>query len=257
MNVKRMMPRYGSLSRRIILIAGINICFVCACTSNTTHKTNETPVAESSIAVTPTKQEGIQTGAERLDTLLPLLKGKRVGLIVNQTSVVGSQQTHLLDTLLAKGIDVRTIFAPEHGFRGNADAGETVRDGKDIRSGLPIVSLYGKNKKPSATQLNDLDVVVFDIQDVGARFYTYISTMLYAMESCIENDKEIIILDRPNPNDYIDGPILKESKKSFVGAMPIPVLHGMTVGELARMIDGENWTGKGVDRSRLTVIPMS
>ena len=180
-----------------------------------------------------------------------------MGLIVNQTSVVGRQQIHLLDTLLAKGIDVRTIFAPEHGFRGNADAGETVRDGKDIRSGLPIVSLYGKNKKPSATQLNDLDVVVFDIQDVGARFYTYISTMLYAMESCIENDKEIIILDRPNPNDYIDGPILKESKKSFVGAMPIPVLHGMTVGELARMIDGENWTGKGVDRSRLTVIPMS
>ena len=147
----------------------------------------------------------------------------------------------LLDTLLSRGVKVKKVFAPGHGFRGDADAGETVKDGKDVKTGLPLISLYGKNKKPSKDQLADVDVVIFDIQDVGARFYTYISTMLYAMESSAENGKDFIVLDRPNPNDYVEGPILEENCKSFVGTMPIPVLHGLTVAELAQMIKGEKW----------------
>ena len=143
----------------------------------------------------------IVTGAEQMDQYLPLLKGKRIGMVVNHTSVVGRKQVHLLDTLLKRDVRVVKVFAPEHGFRGNADAGETVKDGKDSHTGIPIVSLYGDNKKPSATQLKDVDVIVFDIQDVGARFYTYISTMYYVMEACAENKKEMVVLDRPNPCD--------------------------------------------------------
>lgn len=199
--------------------------------------------------------QSLQTGAEQTETLLSLLKGKRVALVVNQTSVVGSQHTHLLDTLLSLKVNVRKIFAPEHGFRGNADAGETVKNGKDVKSRLPILSLYGKNKKPSAAQLSDVDVIVFDIQDVGARFYTYISTMHYLMEACAENNKHLIIADRPNPCDFIDGPIREASQKSFVGMHPIPVLHGCTVGELARMINGEGWLA-GNRTCPLTVIPV-
>ena len=147
------------------------------------------------------------------------------------------------------------IFAPEHGFRGTADAGETIRDGKDIRTGLPIISLYGKNKKPLPEQLQDLDVMVFDIQDVGARFYTYISTLYYVMQACAEQGKEVIVLDRPNPCDYVDGPVLRPNWKSFVGMLPVPVLHGCTVGELAQMINGEGWLGKNLS-CQLTVIPV-
>lgn len=197
----------------------------------------------------------IRTGAERMEKLLPLLEGKRIALVVNQTSVVGSKQTHLLDTLLALKMNVRKVFAPEHGFRGNADAGETVKNGKDIKSGLPILSLYGKNKKPSPAQLSDVDIIVFDIQDVGARFYTYISTMHYIMKACAENNKPLIVTDRPNPCDFVDGPIREASKKSFVGMHPIPVLHGCTVGELAQMINGEGWLA-GKRTCKLTVIPM-
>lgn len=197
----------------------------------------------------------VRTGAERMEKLLPLLEGKRIALVVNQTSVVGPNHTHLLDTLLAQKINVRKVFAPEHGFRGNADAGETVKNGKDIKSGLPILSLYGKNKKPSPTQLNDVDIIVFDIQDVGARFYTYISTMHYIMEACAENNKPLIVTDRPNPCDFVDGPIRKADKKSFVGMHPIPVLHGCTVGELAQMINGEGWLA-GKRTCKLTIIPM-
>lgn len=148
----------------------------------------------------------IVTGAEQMDQYMPLLKGKRIGMVVNHTSVVGAKRVHLLDTLLRRDVRVVKAFAPEHGFRGNADAGETVKDGKDSRTGIPIVSLYGDNKKPSATQLKDVDVILFDIQDVGARFYTYISTMYYVMDACAENKKEMIVLDRPNPCDYVDGP---------------------------------------------------
>lgn len=200
--------------------------------------------------------QALRTGAEQTEKLLPLLHHKRVALVVNQTSIVGQAQTHLLDTLLSMGVDVKKVFAPEHGFRGNADAGETVKNGRDVKSGLPILSLYGKNKKPTQEQLADIDVVVFDIQDVGARFYTYISTMHYVMEACAEQNKQLIITDRPNPCDDVDGPIREAGKKSFVGMHPIPILHGCTVGELAQMINGEGWLKDKV-KCRLTVIPVA
>lgn len=195
-------------------------------------------------------------GAERTDQYLSLLKGKRIAMVVNHTSIVGENQVHLLDNLLKLGVNVLKVFAPEHGFRGNADAGETVRDGKDSQTGVAIVSLYGKNKKPTAAQLKDIDIVLFDIQDVGARFYTYISTMYYVMEACAENKKEIIVLDRPNPCDYIEGPVLKSTYQSFVGMLPIPILHGCTVGELALMINGEKWMSGKEKTCSLSVIPM-
>ena len=199
----------------------------------------------------------IVTGAEQMDQYMPLLKGKRIGMVVNHTSVVGAKRVHLLDTLLRRDVRVVKAFAPEHGFRGNADAGETVKDGKDSRTSIPIVSLYGDNKKPSATQLKDVDVILFDIQDVGARFYTYISTMYYVMDACAENKKEMIVLDRPNPCDYVDGPILKPAYRSFVGMLPIPVLHGCTIGELAQMINGEGWIANKKNPCSLKVIPMT
>ncbi len=175
-----------------------------------------------------------------MDEVVQKLSGRRVALVVNHTSLVGKK--HLTDTLLQSGIAVKKIFAPEHGFRGEAEAGETIKDGRDTQTGLPVISLYGNLKKPGPDMLQDIDIVVFDIQDVGARFYTYISTMHYVMEACAENNKPLIILDRPNPNGhYVDGPILEPEFKSFVGMHPIPVVHGMTVGELARMINGEGW----------------
>jgi len=183
---------------------------------------------------------------------LPKLEGKRVGVVANQTSAIGA--THLVDTLLSLGVLVKKVFSPEHGFRGKADAGEYVSSSKDRKTGLPIVSLYGSNKKPSVQQIQDLDVLIFDIQDVGARFYTYISTLHYIMEVAAENDKEVIVLDRPNPNGfYVDGPILKKGFESFVGMHPIPVVHGLTVGELAKMINGEKWLKNGVS-CNLTVV---
>ncbi len=191
-------------------------------------------------------------GAFQTEEYLPLLKGKNVGLLVNQTSYISD--THLVDSLLNLGIKITRIFAPEHGFRGKHDAGELVNTEKDVNSGAQIVSLYGKNKKPTSVQLKDIDIVVFDIQDVGVRFYTYISTMHYMMEACAENGVKLIVLDRPNPNgDYFDGPILKPENTSFVGMDPIPVVHGLTVGELAKMINGEGWLKNGV-KCDLTVI---
>lgn len=192
-------------------------------------------------------------GAEQTERLLPLLKGKRVALVVNQTSMAG--KTHLLDTLVASGIQIKKVFAPEHGFRGDADAGEAIKNGKDVRTGVSILSLYGKNKKPTAEQLRDVDIVLFDIQDVGARFYTYISTMHYVMEACAENGKQLLITDRPNPCDYVDGPVRQKNQKSFVGMHAIPVLHGCTVGELAQMINGEGWLANGA-KCPLTIIPV-
>ena len=197
----------------------------------------------------------IKTGAEQPEKYLHLLKDKRVGLVVNHSSLVEDQ--HLLDFLLKKEIEVKKVFSPEHGFRGDADAGEKITDQQDSKTGLPIVSLYGENKKPSQEQLDDIDLLIFDIQDVGVRFYTYISTLHYVMEACAENDKELIILDRPNPNgDYVAGPILKKEFKSFVGMHPIPVIHGCTVGELAKMINGEAWLQNGLT-CKLKVIPAS
>lgn len=184
-------------------------------------------------------------GADQLDVLLPKLKNKKVALVVNHTSLVG--QTHITDTLVSSGINIRKVFAPEHGFRGAAADGEKINDGVDPKTGLPIVSLYGSNRKPTPEQLSDVDVVIFDIQDVGTRFYTYISTMHYVMEACAEQGKKMIILDRPNPNGgYVDGPVRVPELKTFVGMHPIPIVHGLTVGELSGMINGEGWLEKGI-----------
>jgi len=190
------------------------------------------------------KQNIIELGCQQLDLYLPLLKEKKVGMLVNHTSLIDDR--HLVDSLLSRGIYIHTIFAPEHGFRGTADAGEHVKTGVDPKTGISIISLYGANKKPLPDQINDLDVVLFDIQDVGVRFYTYISSMHYMMEACAEHDVKFIVLDRPNPNgDYFDGPVLENDFHSFVGMHPIPIVHGLTVGELAQMINQEGWLSGG------------
>jgi uncharacterized protein YbbC (DUF1343 family) len=196
----------------------------------------------------------IETGADNSMAYLPLLKGKKIGLLTNQTGVL-SNQKHLVDFLLEKAISIHTIFAPEHGFRGTADAGEHVKDGKDAKTGIQIVSLYGKNVKPSKEQLQGIEIMVFDLQDVGARFYTYISSLHYLMEACAEQSIPLVVLDRPNPNGgVIDGPILEKNYSSFVGVHPIPMLHGMTIGEYAQMINGEKWLKNGI-QCQLTIIP--
>ena len=201
-------------------------------------------------AIIPTSP--IIVGAERMSLYLSKLKGKKVGLIVNQTSMVNG--SHLVDWLVREDIDVRKIFAPEHGFRGTADAGQQIKNGKDPKTGLPIISLYGKNKKPTVDQMAGLDLIIFDIQDVGARFYTYISTMHFVMEACAENQVDFWVFDRPNPNGhYVDGPILDPAYKSFVGIHPIPVVHGMTVGEYAQMVNGEGWLAKGVQCNLMVI----
>ena len=193
--------------------------------------------------------------AMQLDDYLPFIEGKRVGIVGNQTSIVG--ETHLVDTLLSLGIDVRKIFTPEHGFRGTADAGAKVNSSKDEKTGLPIVSLYGKNKKPTPEMLQGIDLILFDLQDVGVRFYTYISTMTYVMEAAAENDLPVVVLDRPNPNGfYVDGPVLKSENSSFVGLHQVPVVYGMTIGEYAQMVNGEGWL-KGGLTCDLTVIPIN
>ncbi len=194
----------------------------------------------------------ILTAADQTGLYIPQFKSKRVGLIVNQTSEING--VLLPDTLLSLGVNIVKIFSPEHGFRGNADAGAKVKSGADAQTGLPVISLYGNNKKPTADQLKDIDVLVFDLQDVGARFYTYISTLQYAMEACAENKKPIIVLDRPNPLGFIvDGPIMEPANQSFVGMQAIPVVHGMTVGEYAKMLIGEKWLKSSAPQ--LTVIP--
>ena len=213
-------------------------------------------------AIAENTTSGIQTGAENYSAYLPLLKDKKVGIVTNQTGVLNyfsSEETqvnlNIVDFLQAKKINLQKIFAPEHGFRGTADAGEHVVDGKDTKTGLPIISLYGDNKKPKAEQLAGLDVLVFDLQDVGARFYTYISSLHYIMEACAENNVQLIVLDRPNPNgSIVDGPILEKEFTSFVGMHTIPLLHGMTIGEYAQMINGEKWLKNEV-KCKLTVIP--
>lgn len=193
-------------------------------------------------------------GAARTEVYLPQLDGKKTGLLVNHTSMVGD--VHLVDFLLENNADVRAIFAPEHGFRGTADAGELVDDNIDEKTGIPVISLYGNNKKPTADQLKGLDVIIFDIQDVGVRFYTYISSMHYMMEACAEQGIRMMVFDRPNPNGHIvDGPVLEPAYKSFVGMHPIPVVHGLTVGELARMINEEGWL-EGGRKCDLTVVEM-
>lgn len=183
---------------------------------------------------------------------LRFIKHKRVALVVNQTSTI--QQKHIIDSLLLLGIDIKKIFCPEHGFRGNADAGETVTSSIDSITNIPLISLYGKHKKPDTADLTDIDIVLFDVQDVGVRFYTYLSTLHYVMEACAENDVQLLVLDRPNPNgDYIDGPVLKPEFSSFVGLHPVPIVYGMTIAEYAKMINGEHWLANGV-RCKLQIV---
>lgn len=196
----------------------------------------------------------IKTGADNYEAYLPLLTGKRVGIVTNQTGILADKK-HVVDFLLTKNVALKTIFAPEHGFRGTADAGEHVVDAKDTQTGLPIISLYGDNKKPKAQQLADIDIMIFDIQDVGSRFYTYISSLHYVMEACAENNIPLIVLDRPNPNgSIVDGPLLEKEYTSFVGMHPIPLLHGLTIGEYAKMVNGEKWLKNNI-QCQLTIIP--
>lgn len=199
--------------------------------------------------------EGIKTGAEQTEKYLPLLKGKRVAVVANQTSVIG--KTSVVDSLLSLQIKVVKIFGPEHGFRGTASAGAVVSDSIDAKTGIPEISLYGKKNKPSKTDLANVDVVIFDIQDVGARFYTYINLLAHVMEACAENNKELIVLDRPNPNgNCIDGPILDMKLKSGIGMFPIPITHGMTMGELAQMYNGEGWLANK-QKCKITIIQLA
>lgn len=191
------------------------------------------------------KKVRIETGAEQTEKYIPLLKNKRVAIVANHTTNING--SHLVDSLLNLGINVEKIFSPEHGFRGDADAGEYVKNYTDKKTGLPVISLYGSSKKPRLEDLTGVDIVVFDLQDVGVRFYTYISTMHYVMEACAEKNIELLILDRPNPNGfYVDGPILDTSVSSFVGMHPVPIVHGMTIAEYAQMINGEGWLKDGL-----------
>lgn len=200
----------------------------------------------------------IYTGADQIQLYLSKLKGKNIAIVANQTSVIynGNNYTHIVDSLVSLKINIHKVFAPEHGFRGDADAGESVADGIDKKTEIPIISLYGKNKKPTKEQLKDIDLMVFDIQDVGVRFYTYISSLHYVMEACAEQKIPVLLLDRPNPNGhYIDGPVLETEHKSFVGMHPVPVVYGMTIGEYGLMINGEKWLKNGI-QTNLTVIPL-
>lgn len=202
------------------------------------------------------KNKIIQVGANQTQNYIPFLKNKNIAVVGNQTSVIFKESgyIHLVDSLLKREIKIKKVFAPEHGFRGKADAGEIVKDGVDQKTGLPIVSLYGNHKKPTPQDLKDIDVIVFDIQDVGARFYTYISSLHYIMEAAAENDVSVLVLDRPNPNGhYIDGPILEKKYQSFVGMHPVPIVHGLTIGEYAKMINGEKWLASKV-QAQLKVI---
>lgn len=198
-------------------------------------------------------EKEILLGAKQFDLYAPLLHGKSIAVVGNHTSMIDS--VHLVDWLIGHGVTIKKVFAPEHGFRGKADAGEAVNSSVDAKTGLPLVSLYGSHKKPTKEDLAGIDLVIYDIQDVGARFYTYISTMTYVMEACAENSIQFLVLDRPNPNGfYVDGPVLQPEFKSFVGMLPIPVVHGMTVAELAQMINGEGWLTGGI-KCKLNVLP--
>lgn len=232
-----------------------------SCGNPTNQNNDNTDLAENQKAAS---EASLVLGADRPQRYLSLLDGKKVGVVGNQTTVVGltgenanaKEPIHFVDALMSQDVEVVKVFAPEHGFRGTADAGEVVEDGKDQKTGLPILSLYGNNKKPSAQQLEGIDVLIFDIQDVGTRFYTYISTLHYIMESAAENDIPLIVMDRPNPNgSYIDGPILDMDHKSFVGMHPIPIVHGLTIGEYAKMVNGEGFLKDGI-KADLTVIEM-
>ena len=238
----------------MLMIFGLQSC--------TTQKNNANPTPEpvKTVELTLEKPKNkedncFKNAADRPELYLPLLKNKTVAIVANQTSLL-ADKTHLVDFLVQNNIKIKHIFAPEHGFRGTADAGEHVKNGIDTKTGLPIISLYGDNKKPKSEQLQGVDIVLFDIQDVGVRFYTYISTLTYVMEAAAENGKEIIVLDRPNPHDgYTDGPVLKEKWTSFVGLHKVPVVYGLTIGEYGKMVNGEKWMKNAV-QVKYTLIPM-
>lgn len=235
--------------KTFVAFAGLCLMFLTACG----QKKLDSPSGPPSTAHPPQVSGVPVPAAERVGEYLHLLRGKKIAVVVNHTSMVGN--AHLVDTLLAAGVEVVRVFAPEHGLRGTASDGETVQDGKDVKTGLPLRSLYGDKKKPSAEDLAGLEMVVFDIQDVGARFYTYISTLSYVMEACAENDLPLLVLDRPNPNGhYVDGPVLEPAFRSFVGLHPVPVVYGMTIGEYARMVNGEGWLANGA-KCLLEVVP--
>jgi uncharacterized protein YbbC (DUF1343 family) len=223
--------------------------FICLC-NNYSAQVNDSVYFEN---LNKSNQKVI-VGAQQIEHYFNFIKDKSIAIVGNQTSMIGN--VHLVDTLLSLDLDVKMVFAPEHGFRGDADAGEKVLDGKDPVSGLPIKSLYGsKNRKPSKEILEGVEVLIFDIQDVGVRFYTYISTMHYIMEACAEQNKLLVILDRPNPNGhYVDGPVLKKGNESFIGMHPVPIVHGMTIAEYAKMINGEGWLKNGV-QCPLVIVP--
>ena len=243
-NVQNSLQNYTKLSVYSIFLS---IMFV-SCVSATSSLDKKHPHK----TVTSSNATPLILGNERLSEYFPLIEGKRVGIVGNQTSIIG--KTNLVDSLLSRKINVVAVYSPEHGFRGDADAGETIKSGKDAKTGLPIYSLYGNNKKPTKEQLAGIDVMLFDLQDVGVRFYTYISTLHYVMEACAEDGISVIVLDKPNPNaHYIDGPILEEKWQSFVGMHPVPTVYGMTIGEYARMINGEKWLKDGI-QCDLTVI---
>lgn len=238
------------ISNSIFKSTALFFCLITISCSQKIKSQNETTEKDTVITVVHTE---IRTGAQNLE-FTPLLRNKKIGVVANASSI-SLNNTHLVDFLLKFNFNVAKIYAPEHGFRGTADAGELIKDGKDTKTELPIISLYGNNKKPKPEQLAGIDIMVFDLQDVGARFYTYISSLHYVMEACAENNIPLIVLDRPNPNGgIVDGPILEKEFTSFVGMHSIPVLHGMTIGEYAKMINGEKWLKNGV-QCQLTVIP--
>jgi uncharacterized protein YbbC (DUF1343 family) len=219
------------------------------------HKNTDDPIL---VGQHTTLADSLIIAANRTQEYLPLLRNKKVGVVANQTSVIFKKQghTHLVDSLLSLQVDVKKVFAPEHGFRGEADAGEAVNDGLDTKTGLPLISLYGKNKKHSDELLQGLDVVLFDIQDVGVRFYTYIATLQLVMEACAKNNIPVIVLDRPNPNaSYVDGPTMEAKNTSFLGMTTIPLVYGMTIGEYAQMLNGEGWLEANLNAD-ITVIPL-
>ena len=244
------------MKRQIFAIALLFCALLPQCHAQTQKVETEVPKTnvEEDAPLAIIDKDHYVSAAMQLDDYLPMLEGKRIGVVGNQTSIIG--KTHLVDSLLSLGVDIRKIYTPEHGFRGKADAGAKVNSSKDEKTGLPIVSLYGKNKKPTPEMLQGIDVILFDLQDVGVRFYTYISTMSYVMEAAAENDLPVIVLDRPNPNGfYVDGPVLKTENKSFVGMHQVPVVYGMTIGEYAMMVNGEGWLKGGINCD-LTVIPI-
>jgi len=221
-------------------------------------KTGGATVETSVVKVEPIIVKPVIVAANQTEKYIPLLRGKSVGVVANQTSVIFKKEghTHLVDSLLHLDVAIKKVFAPEHGFRGQADAGEKVKDGVDTKTGLPLISLYGKNRKPNKAQLQDLDIIIFDIQDVGVRFYTYIATLQLVMEACAENNIPILVLDRPNPNaHYVDGPTMEAEHTGFLGMTEIPLVYGMTIGEYANMINEEGWLA-GKKKTDLTVIPL-